>query len=153
MPRAMWNGAISFGLVNVPVRMYTAARSQDIRFNQLHAADNARLRMKRFCSAEDCEVTPDEIVRGYEVAPGQYVTIENTELEALAPAVTNGVEIEEFVDLSQIDPVFFESSCYLTPAMCWTVPAVSATSSRRCSTVSRSFLCPEWRSATAARPG
>ncbi|MFQ5382193.1 MAG: hypothetical protein ACE5EF_11345 [Dehalococcoidia bacterium] len=63
------------------------------------------------------------------------------------------VEIEEFVDLSQIDPVFFESSCYLTPAMCWTVPAVSATSSRRCSTVSRSFLCPEWRSATAARPG
>jgi len=115
MPRAMWNGAISFGLVNVPVRMYTAARSQDVRFNQLHGADNARLRIKRFCSAEDREVTPDEIVRGYEVGPDQYVTIENAELEALAPAVTNGVEIEEFVDLSEIDPVFFESSYYLTP--------------------------------------
>lgn len=115
MPRVMWNGAISFGLVNVPVRMYTAARSQDVRFNQLHAADHARLKLRRFCSVEESEVSSDEIVRGYEVAPGEYVTIEDAELESLAPAITNGVEIEEFIDLSEIDPVFFESSYYLTP--------------------------------------
>lgn len=116
MPRAMWTGTISFGLVNVPVRMYTAARSQDVRFNQIHAADGARVRQKRVCSFDEQELSADEIVRGYEIARDQYVTIEDEELAALAPAVTNGIEIEEFVDLAEIDPVFFESSYYLAPA-------------------------------------
>jgi len=116
MARAMWTGSISFGLVNVPVKLYGAARSQDVRFNQLHATDGARIQMKRTCSADGEEVPFEEIVKGYEIAPGQYVTITPGELDALAPQVTEGIEIAEFVDLSEIDPVYFESSYYLAPA-------------------------------------
>ncbi len=116
MARAMWTGSISFGLVNVPVKLYSAARSQDVRFNQLHGTDGARIQMKRTCSLDGEEVPFDEIVKGYEIAPGQYVTITPEELDALAPQVTEGIEIAEFVDLSEIDPVYFESSYYLAPA-------------------------------------
>ncbi len=116
MPRAMWSGTISFGLVNVPVKLYSAARSQDVRFNQLHAADGARIQMKRVCGADGEEVPYEEIVKGYEVAPGQYVTITPEELDALAPQVTEGIEIAEFIDLAEIDPVYFESSYYLAPS-------------------------------------
>ena len=75
MPRAMWSGAISFGLVNVPIKMFTAARSQDVRFNQLHEPDMSRIRMKKFCAEEDEEVPPEEIVRGYDVGGDHYVVI------------------------------------------------------------------------------
>jgi DNA end-binding protein Ku len=115
MPRAMWSGAISFGLVNVPIKMFTAARSQDVRFNQLHAPDMSRIKMKRFCDEEDVEVPGDEIIRGYNVGSDQYVVVTDEEMEALAPAVTNGIEIEEFVSLDEIDPVYFENSYYLVP--------------------------------------
>ncbi|MBI5948541.1 MAG: Ku protein [Chloroflexi bacterium] len=115
MPRAMWSGAISFGLVNVPIKLYTAARSADVRFNQLHAPDMGRIQMKRTCSLDGEEVPFGEIVKGYEVAPEQYVVVSQEELDALAPQVTRGIEIEEFVDLDEIDPVYFESSYYLAP--------------------------------------
>jgi DNA end-binding protein Ku len=115
MPRAMWSGSISFGLVNVPIKMYTAARSADVRFNQLHGPDMSRIRMKRFCAEEDVEIPGDEIIRGYDVGGDQYVVITDEELEALAPRVTSGIEIEEFVDLAEIDPVYFEQSYYLAP--------------------------------------
>lgn len=115
MPRAMWSGAISFGLVNVPIKMFTAARSQDVRFNQLHAKDMSRIKLKKFCAAEDIEVEGDEIVRGYPIGGDQYVVVTDEEMEALAPRVTSGIEIEEFVDLSEIDPVYFENSYYLVP--------------------------------------
>jgi DNA end-binding protein Ku len=115
MARAMWSGSISFGLVNVPVKLYSAARNQDVRFNQIHAEDGGRIRMKRVCEADGEEVPYDEIVKGYEVGPDQYVKIAPEELDALAPSVTEGIEIEEFVDLSDIDPVFFENSYYLAP--------------------------------------
>jgi DNA end-binding protein Ku len=115
MPRAMWSGPISFGLVSVPVKMFTAARSKDIRFNQLHAPDMSRIKMKRYCAEEDVEITGDEIVRGYDVGGDQYVVVTDEEMAELAPHVTTGIEIEEFVDLSEIDPVFFESSYYLAP--------------------------------------
>lgn len=115
MPRAMWSGAISFGLVNVPVKLFTAARSQDVRFHQLHAPDQARIQLKRFCSEEQEEVPYDEIVKGYEIGPQQYVIITADELEQLEPAVSRGIEIEEFVDLAEIDPVFFEHSYYMVP--------------------------------------
>jgi len=111
----MWSGAISFGLVNVPVKLFTAARSQDVRFNQLHATDRARIQMKRFCSDEQVEVPYDEIVKGYEVGPDEYVIITGEELEELEPAVSRGIEIEEFVDLAEIDPVYFEHSYYMVP--------------------------------------
>src|SRR5262245_60677382 len=87
MPRAMWSGSISFGLVNVPVKLYTAARNKDIRFNQLHKTDLSRVQMKRFCADEQTEIGYDEIVKGYETDSG-YVVITDEELEALAPAVT-----------------------------------------------------------------
>lgn len=115
MARAMWTGAISFGLVNVPVKLYAAARSKDVRFHQLHEPDRARIQMKRFCSAEDVEVPYDEIVKGYEIGPDEYVIITREELEQLEPAVSRGIEIEEFVDLADIDPVYFEHSYYLVP--------------------------------------
>lgn len=115
MPRAMWSGTISFGLVNVPVKLFSAARSQDVRFNQLHDKDGGRIRMKRVCEVDGEEVPYEDIAKGYEVGPDQYVMIDPDELDALAPTVTEGIEIEEFVELSDIDPVFFENSYYLAP--------------------------------------
>ena len=115
MPRPMWNGAISFGLVNVPVRMFTAQSPKDVRFNQLHATDHSRIRMKRFCESENVEVPYEEIVKGYEVAPDQYVVIEGGELEEFDPKATHTIDIEEFVHLDQIDPIYFERSYYLVP--------------------------------------
>ncbi len=115
MPRAMWSGSISFGLVNVPIKMFTAARSQDVRFNQLHEPDMSRIKMKKFCAAEDVEITGDEIIRGFDVGGDSYVVITDEEMAALTPHVTSGIEIEEFVDLAEIDPVYFESSYYLVP--------------------------------------
>lgn len=115
MPRAMWSGSISFGLVNVPVKLFTAARSKDIGFNQLHAADGARIQMKRVCSVDGNEVPYDEIAKGYEVSPDRYVLISQAELDALAPEVTRGIDIESFIDLEEIDPVYFENSYYLVP--------------------------------------
>jgi DNA end-binding protein Ku len=114
-PRAIWSGALSFGLVNVPVKLYTATRSKDVRFNQLHAKDGARIRQKRVSSATGEEVGLDEIVKGYEIAPDTYVTITPEELDAIAPKASRLIEIEEFVDLDEIDPLYYESSYYLVP--------------------------------------
>jgi DNA end-binding protein Ku len=115
MPRPTWTGAVSFGLVTVPVKLYTAARSKDIRFNMLHREDGARVRQKRVCEEDGAELAQEDIVKGYEVAPGTYVMIEPEELEALEPTVSTGIEIKQFVDLSEIDPVSFENSYYLAP--------------------------------------
>ena len=115
MPRSIWSGAISFGLVNVPVKLFTAVRKKDVRFNQLHEPDGARINQKRYCSKEDKEVPYDEIVKGYEISPGNYVLIEPEELEALDPKATHTIDIEDFVRLDDIDPLFFDSSYYLVP--------------------------------------
>jgi DNA end-binding protein Ku len=114
-PRAIWSGALSFGLVNVPVKLYPATRSKDVRFNQLHVKDGARIRQKRVSSVTGDEVGLDEIVKGYEVSPDTYVTITPEELDAIAPKASRLIEIEEFVDLDEIDPLYFESSYYLVP--------------------------------------
>jgi DNA end-binding protein Ku len=115
MPRPIWSGAISFGLVNVPVRLFSATRSKDVRFHQLHAKDGVRIRQKRVCPADGEEVPYDDIVKGYEISPGEYVTISAEELESVAPEATKAIDIEEFVDLDQIDPMFYENSYYLVP--------------------------------------
>jgi DNA end-binding protein Ku len=115
MPRAIWSGAISFGLVNVPVKLYTAATSRDVQFHQLRESDGSRIQQKRVAAADGEEVSPEELVKGYEVSPGRHVVVTNEELESLRPKGTNSIEIEEFVDLEDIDPVYFEKSYYLVP--------------------------------------
>lgn len=115
MPRPIWTGAISFGLVNVPVKLYTATQAKDVRFHQLHDKDGVRLQQKRVCPKDGEEVAYEHVVKGYEIAPGQYVTVTQDELRALSPKSTKTIEIEEFVDLAEIDPVYYEHSYYLAP--------------------------------------
>jgi DNA end-binding protein Ku len=115
MPRSIWTGAISFGLVNVPVKLYSAVSSKTVRFNQLHAEDGGRIRQKRVCSVDDEEVPYDEIVKGYEIGPDRYVIIEPAELDALDPKATRTIDIQDFVDLADIDPVYFDHPYYLAP--------------------------------------
>ena len=115
MARAIWSGAISFGLVMVPVKVYSAVSRKDVRFNQLHGADGGRVQQKRVCSVDGEEVPYEEIVKGYEIEPGRYVTITPAELEGLAAERTRRIEIEEFVALDDIDPIHWESTYYLAP--------------------------------------
>ena len=114
-PRSLWSGAISFGLVNVPVKMMTAVSPKDVRFNQLHAKDHSRIQQKRVCAQDGEEVPFEEIVKGYEVRPGQYVVIDPEELDSLDPEATHTIDILEFVDLDQFDPVYFDHPYYLVP--------------------------------------
>ena len=115
MPRAIWNGAISFGLVTVPVKLYPATSPKDIRFHQLHDKDHGRIQMKRTCSKDGEEVAFANIVKGYEIAPEKYVVIKPDELEELDPKASRTIEILDFVPLAQIDPVLFETNYYLVP--------------------------------------
>ena len=115
MPSAIWTGTISFGLVTVPVRAVSATRSRDVRFNQLEQATGARIRYRRVSEQTGDEVPNDQIVKGYEIAPGQYVTISDEEIKSLAPKASRTIDIEDFVDLDDIDPVFFEQPYYLAP--------------------------------------
>jgi DNA end-binding protein Ku len=102
-------------LVNVPVKLVTATSPKDVRFHQLHGPDGGRVNQKRVCSLDGEEVDYSEIVKGYEIRRGEYVIVEPEELEGLAPESSRSIEIEEFVDLAEIDPLFFEHSYYLIP--------------------------------------
>ena len=115
MPSAIWTGSISFGLVTVPVRLVSATRSQDVRFNQLEADTGARIRYRRVSEQTGEEVPNDQIVKGYEIEPGRYVVVEADELAALKPKASHTIEIEDFVDLAEIDPIYFEQPYYLIP--------------------------------------
>jgi DNA end-binding protein Ku len=115
VPRPIWSGAISFGLVNVPVKLYSATSPKDVRFHQIDARTNARVRQKRVSAATGEEVPYEQIVKGYELRPDTYVTITPEELEALEPKATKTIDIEDFVDLDQIDPIFYERPYYLAP--------------------------------------
>src|ERR1700685_3667521 len=115
MPRSMWMGTLNFGLASTRVKLHTAASSKTVPFCQLHAHDNVRVQTKRFCPADEEEVSFEEIVRGYEIAPERYVVIEGEELAALAPEVTRTIEIEDFVDLEEIDRIYFDQPYYVVP--------------------------------------
>jgi DNA end-binding protein Ku len=115
MPRSIWTGAISFGLVNVPVKLYSAVSKKTVRFHQLHEKDGVRIQQKRFCPADGEEVSYDQIVKGYEITPDQYVVITSEELESLEPRKTKTIDIEDFVDLEDIDPIFYDHPYYLLP--------------------------------------
>jgi DNA end-binding protein Ku len=114
--RSIWTGSISFGLVNVPVKLYNAVQRKNVQFHQLHEADGARIQQKRVCSLDGEEVAFEDLVKGYEFSPGQYVVIEPEELDSLAAAKTKLIEVEQFVDLDEIDPLLYDSSYYVAPA-------------------------------------
>jgi DNA end-binding protein Ku len=115
MPRAIWSGSISFGLLNVPVKLYSAVSKKSVSFRELRASDGSRVRHKRVAEADGEEVPYEEIVKGYEVAPDQFITITREELEELDPKKTRAIEIHDFVDLDDIDPIYFDHPYYLGP--------------------------------------
>jgi DNA end-binding protein Ku len=116
MPRAIWSGSISFGLVNVPVRMYSAIQEQDVHFHLLHAKDDSRIGYDKVCKKEGKSVPDDEIVKGYEVSEGNYVYVTDEDLEAAAGERYRSIDIQDFVDVDEVDPIYFERTSYLGPA-------------------------------------
>ncbi len=115
MPRAIWSGAISFGLVSIPVKMYTAVSPKSVRFNQLDGRDNQRVKQKRVNASTGEEVPYDDIVKGYEIMKDTYVVITDDDLKSLSPKASRAIEIVEFVEEDEIDPVFYQASYYLVP--------------------------------------
>ena len=113
--RTLWKGAISFGLVNIPVKMYTATERKDLHFNQLHAACKTPIAYRKFCPACQVEVGPDDLVRGYEYEKGRYVILRDEDFQHLPGENTKTIDILDFVDLAEIDPVYFDRSYYLGP--------------------------------------
>jgi DNA end-binding protein Ku len=114
MARAIWSGAISFGLVNIPVKLFSAVSKKTVRFHQIDAESGVRVRQKRVGPDGD-EIPYEQIIKGYEIGPERYVTITPEELEALEPQKTRTIDIEDFVDLEEIDPIYFDHPYYLAP--------------------------------------
>jgi DNA end-binding protein Ku len=115
MARSIWTGTISFGLVTVPVKLYSAVNRKTVRFHQLHGETGMRIQQKRVDPSTGDEVPYDAIVKGFEIGPDRYVIVQPEELEALDPKKTKTIEIEDFVDLSEIDPIFYDHPYYLAP--------------------------------------
>jgi DNA end-binding protein Ku len=116
MPRAIWSGSISFGLVNIPVKLYSAISEKNVRFNQLDRRNGARVKMVRTNSETGDEVTWDDIVKGFEVSKGNYVLVTDDDLAAFAPEQSHSIDLECFVDLDEIDPIFFDGAYHVAPA-------------------------------------
>ena len=115
MPRAIWSGSISFGLLNVPIKLYSAVSRKNVSFRELRESDGSRIRHKRVAEADGEEVPYEDIVKGYEVSPDQYVVVTRDELEEIDPKRTRAIEIQDFVDLDDIDPIYFDHPYYLGP--------------------------------------
>jgi DNA end-binding protein Ku len=116
MARAIWSGSISFGLLNVPVKLFSAVARRNIALREIRGSDSARIKHRRVAEGTDEEVPYEEIIKAYEVTPGQYVPISKDEMSALAPEKTRAIEVRDFVDLEEIDPIYFDSPYYLGPA-------------------------------------
>jgi DNA end-binding protein Ku len=116
MARAIWSGTISFGLLNVPVKLYTAVARRGISLREIRESDGARIKHRRVAEGTDEEVPYGEIVKAFEVTPDRYVPLSKDEMAALAPEKTRAIEVQDFVDLDQIDPIYFDSPYYLGPA-------------------------------------
>jgi DNA end-binding protein Ku len=115
MARAIWTGSISFGLLNVPVKLYSAVSRKSVSFRELRESDGSRVRHKRVAEADGEEVDYNDIVKGYEIASDQYVVVTKDELDELNPKKTRAIEIQDFVDLDDIDPIYFDHPYYLGP--------------------------------------
>jgi DNA end-binding protein Ku len=116
MAHAIWSGAINFGLVTIPVKLFTAVRTDELSFNMLHAKDEGRIKYERTCSVDGKPVPWDEIVKGYEYEKGQYVVLTDEDFKKVNPEATQSVDILEFVDLDTINPMFFDKPYYLEPS-------------------------------------
>ncbi|MGN6216820.1 MAG: Ku protein [Solirubrobacterales bacterium] len=116
MARAIWSGTVSFGLLNVPVRMYSAVARRSIALREIRESDSARIKHRRFAEGTDEEVSYENIVKAYELSPGQYVPLSKDEMAALAPEKTRAIDVQDFVDIEEIDPMYFDSPYYLGPA-------------------------------------
>jgi DNA end-binding protein Ku len=116
MARAIWSGSISFGLLNVPVKLYSAVARRNIALREIRDSDSARIKHRRVAEGTDEEVAYENIVKAYEITPGQYVPLSKDEMSSLAPEKTRAIEVKDFVDLEQIDPIYFDSPYYLGPA-------------------------------------
>lgn len=115
MAASVWSGYLTFGLISMPVRLFSAARSSHVQFNMLHRDDHVRIKQQLYCPQDERVVSRDEIVKGYEYEKGEYVVIEPADIKKIEPKTTKAMEILEFVKSSEIDPVYFESSYYLVP--------------------------------------
>ncbi len=115
MPRAIWKGAVSFGMVSIPIKLYTATEEKDVAFHMLHRKDHERIRQQRYCPADDTVIDWNDIVRGYEIAPDQYVVLEPEDFEKVPVDTTHAIEITDFVPLEQIDPIYYQRTYYLEP--------------------------------------
>jgi DNA end-binding protein Ku len=113
--RAIWSGSISFGLVSIPVKLYGATESKDIRFHLLHATCGSKLQQRRWCPADEVDVPWEEVARGFEYAKGQYVILTDEDFEQLPLSSTHNIELNAFVEEREIDPIFYERSYYLEP--------------------------------------
>ena len=112
-PRSIWNGTVSLGLVNVPIKLYTATESKTVHFYEVHVKDGSRIEHRRICPKDDVEVDYEHVVKGFEVSEGQFVVLEKEETKAAAGERGKLIEVEEFVDVAEIDPVFFEKTYYV----------------------------------------
>ncbi len=116
MARAIWSGTISFGLLNVPVRLYSAVARRNIALREIRESDSSRIKHRRVAEGTDEEVPYENIVKAYELSPGQYVPLSKDEMAALAPEKTRAIDVQDFVDIEEIDPMYFDSPYYLGPA-------------------------------------
>ncbi len=115
MARSIWSGSLSFGLVNIPIKLYTAVREERVAFHLLHDQDKVRLKQKMVCPEDGKEVHREHMVKGYEISPDKYVIVRDEEIEAVAPKSSRVIELQDFVDLKAIDPVYFDRPYYLVP--------------------------------------
>lgn len=115
MPRSMWGGSVSFGLVNVPVKLFTATSPKGVHFHMMRASDNSRIQFKRVSAADGAEVPDDQIVKGFELEPDRYVTLTPADLDALDPEKNRQISIMKFVDMKEIDCILFDKAYYLAP--------------------------------------
>jgi DNA end-binding protein Ku len=115
MAHAIWSGAINFGLVTIPVKLFTAVKADELSFNMLHAKDEGRIKYERVCSVDGKPVPWDEIVKGYEYEKGEYVVLTDADFDAVNPEATQSVDILEFVELDKINPMYFDKPYYLEP--------------------------------------
>ena len=115
MASTVWKGHLTFGLLSLPVKLYSAARSESVSFNQLHKADNSRVKQVLYCQAEDKPISRADIVKGYEYEKDKYVVVEDEEIKKVAPKTAKTMEVLEFVKTNEVDPIYFDASYYLAP--------------------------------------